>query len=63
MHKPAPAPVRAVVVPPAPIIKRRRYSLFSRYFPAHDDRWLVHFIAIAIFVGLLAILAITLLRF
>jgi hypothetical protein len=27
----------------------------------YDNRWLVHFIAIAIFLGLLAILAITLL--
>jgi serine/threonine protein kinase len=63
MNKAAPEAVRAVVVPPPPIIKRRRYSLFSRYFPSSDDRWLVHFIAIAIFIGLLAILAITLLRF
>jgi serine/threonine protein kinase len=62
MQKPPSAPVQAVYVPP-PILKRRRSSLFSRFSPSYDDRWLVHFIAIAVFVGLLAVLAITLLRF
>ena len=62
MTHPVPAPV-AATPPPVPIMRRRRYGLFRQFYrPSHNDRWLVHFIAIAVFLGLLAILAITLLR-
>jgi serine/threonine-protein kinase len=69
--KPSLAPAPAVTTPPpAPILRRRRHGFRFRflfrprryYRTAPDDRWLVHFIAIAVFLGLLAILAITLLR-
>jgi serine/threonine protein kinase len=67
--EPEPVPVRkppssrlpAVVIPlddepgPADLPTLRRYS-------SNDTRWLFHFIAISIFLGVLAILAITLLR-
>ena len=64
MHKPPPAPVPALVLLPgetrghgpggAPLPPRRGE-------PREDLRWLYHFIAIAVFLGVLAILAITLL--
>jgi serine/threonine protein kinase len=72
MHKPPPAPIPAVFVKP---IKRRnpvniapggrRSSANIPVYsppPSDDTRWLIHFIAIAVFLGVLAILAITLLR-
>ncbi|MEA2630226.1 MAG: eukaryotic-like serine/threonine-protein kinase [Chloroflexota bacterium] len=72
MHKPPPAPVRAVVINPiaqrSSIIvgpgERRSPARIPRgpSAPSDDTRWLLHFIAIAIFLGALAILAITLLR-
>jgi eukaryotic-like serine/threonine-protein kinase len=71
MHKPPPAPVPAVVINPIerrgtvrtgsgelrnPAVRHQDYP------PTTDDtRWLLHFIAIAVFLGVLAILAITLL--
>jgi serine/threonine protein kinase len=62
-HKPASSTFRAVVAPPPPpVLKRRRSSFFARFNPSNDDRWLIHFTAIAVFLGLLAILVITLIR-
>jgi serine/threonine-protein kinase len=58
IHRQPPAPVPAVVVP----INERREprSMTINEAPADDNRWLIQFIAIAVAVGLLAILAITL---
>ncbi len=64
-QRPAPVPMAAVVVPP----KERRGPFLDldeesedavAVAPRSDSRWLVQFIAVAIVLGLLAILAITL---
>lgn len=58
MHRPPPAPVAAIItvdrrdVPPPPLGRRTD----------DDSRWLIHFIAVAVLLGVLAILAITLIR-
>jgi serine/threonine protein kinase len=71
MHKPPPAPIPAVVI--NPIERRGAARAGSGEYrnatsvpqpspaPADDTRWLLHFIAIIVFLGVLAILAITLL--
>ncbi len=65
-QRPAPVPMAAVVVPS----KERRNSVPDldeeneetvALAPANDSRWLIQFIAVAVVLGLLAILAITLL--
>ncbi|MHC5544847.1 hypothetical protein ACYOEI_41970, partial [Singulisphaera rosea] len=59
MHRPPPAPVKAVIV----TVDRQEVappSLGSR--ADNDSRWLIPFIAIAVLLGVLAILAITLIR-
>ncbi len=61
-YRKTPATPASAMPPPVPL-RRRRRNLLQRLFSAsQDDRWLIHFIAIAVFLGLLAILAITLLR-
>src|SRR3954454_8403729 len=72
MHKSPPGPVPAVVIAPADRrghapaagFERRNPAGIPRHPPAQADetRWLIHFVAIVIFLGALAILAITLLR-
>ena len=61
MHKPPPPPVPAVVINPG---ERRSSVTIPQYTQtsADNSQWLIHFIAIAIFLGALAILAITLLQ-
>jgi eukaryotic-like serine/threonine-protein kinase len=65
MHRPPPPPVRALVLNPGD----RRHSARSplpaatrRAAASDDTSWLIHFIAVAVVVGLLAIVAITLWR-
>jgi serine/threonine-protein kinase len=62
MHKRPPSPVTAVLLDP----DRPRNAAVSSHLSSSrqlsdDSRWLLHFIAIAVFLGALAILAITLL--
>lgn len=63
MHRPPPSPVPALVLLPG----ERREAVNTHQAPLRrtepdDSRWLIHFIAIAIVVGILAILGISLLR-
>ncbi|SIO65498.1 serine/threonine protein kinase [Singulisphaera sp. GP187] len=65
MHRPPPSPVPAVVLLPGE--RERRVAANQAYAPASrippdESRWLVHFVAIAVVIGVLAILGITLLR-
>jgi eukaryotic-like serine/threonine-protein kinase len=57
--EPAPAPMRRSPPPPVTAVVRPRKA--PRSTSGDESRWLTHFIAIAIILGLLAILAITLL--
>jgi serine/threonine protein kinase len=65
LHRPPPTPVAAVVIPPGE--QRPRVpeddgddEESARPEPPDDSRWLIQFIAFAVVLGLLAILAITL---
>jgi serine/threonine protein kinase len=60
MHRPPPPPVPALVLLPGE--RRDSAPVHLRRVPADDSRWLMHFIAIAVILGLLAILAIALFR-
>jgi serine/threonine-protein kinase len=61
MHKKPPKPVPALVLLPGEE-DEPSHSPTRRGDPGDDLRWLYHFIAIAIFLGVVAVLAITLLR-
>jgi serine/threonine-protein kinase len=56
MHRPPPSPLPALLVPG----ERRPHA--NRAVISDESRWLVHFIAIVIVIGVLAIVGITLLR-
>ncbi len=64
-QRPAPVPMAAVVVPPKEasqlrsLISMMRMRKSVALSPANDSRWLIQFIAVAVVLGLLAILAIT----
>jgi serine/threonine-protein kinase len=59
MRKPPPAPVRALVMLPG---ERGSDELPPRLPGRDDSRWLTHFIAIAVALGVIAIILIALLQ-
>jgi serine/threonine protein kinase len=63
MHKAPPTPVPAVLVGHGDRRSSSTLPSYSSQSSPHDDRWLIHFIAIAVMLGVLAILAITLLQY
>jgi serine/threonine-protein kinase len=60
MHRPPPPPIPALVLLPGE--RRPSTMIRTRRSDAEDTRWLIHFVAIAVLLGVLAILAITLIR-
>jgi serine/threonine protein kinase len=57
MHRPPPSPLPALVV--APEARRDRFGRAVGPGSSDDSRWLIHFTAIAVILGLLAILVIS----
>src|SRR5262249_23155843 len=61
VHRPPPAPVPPVLIPPgAPRKPAAEVEEPTPAAPPDDSRWLIQFIAVAVILGLLVVLAITL---
>jgi len=62
MHRPPPPPVPALVLLPGERKEAPPAALPGHSRAGDDSKWLIHFIAIAVLCGILAVIAITLIR-